>query len=161
MNTYKIKRLKFSDIEALASLEASLFNHAWTQEQFLSAINSSHYLVYGIKKDNILVSYICIRSFLEIGKFAKDEIGEFEILNIATSKEYQQQGHANSLLSFIIKLSIKLHIESIFLDVRVTNISALALYAKHEFKEISRRKNYFTTNSGKEDAIIMQWINKN
>ena len=46
--------------------------------------------------------------------------------------------------------------EQLFLEVRVSNVPAQGLYRKLGFVEISRRKGYYPTNGGREDAIVMQ-----
>ena len=48
------------------------------------------------------------------------------------------------------------HAESLFLEVRVSNTRAIALYHSVGFQEISRRKGYYPTRDGREDAIVMQ-----
>ena len=47
-----------------------------------------------------------------------------------------------------------------FLEVRASNISAIALYENIGFNEMSVRRNYYPANpkifpSGREDAILM------
>ena len=48
--------------------------------------------------------------------------------------------------------------ESLFLEVRVSNERARALYAGAGFKEISIRKGYYPSRDGREDAIVMQKV---
>lgn len=157
-NNLKIIKLQATDAEELSLLENMFFTQSWTKEQFKTAINSNNYLLYGIKIDNIIITYISIRIIPEISKLSADTKGELEILNIATHVQYQHKGYAHQLLSYVIEFAKNNYIESLFLDVRISNIFAIALYKKHNFLEIQRRKNYYTTAKGKEDAIIMQKI---
>jgi ribosomal-protein-alanine N-acetyltransferase len=44
-----------------------------------------------------------------------------------------------------------------FLEVRPTNTAAQALYGRHGFKAIGRRKGYYpASDGGREDAIVMR-----
>jgi ribosomal-protein-alanine N-acetyltransferase len=43
----------------------------------------------------------------------------------------------------------------IFLEVRESNSPAIQLYVKKGFDLISRRKNYYPADNGREDALIM------
>ena len=41
------------------------------------------------------------------------------------------------------------------IEVRPGNLAALALYRRHGFIEIGRRRNYYPAQGGREDAIVM------
>ncbi|MCZ6831549.1 MAG: hypothetical protein O7F73_18545, partial [Gammaproteobacteria bacterium] len=41
------------------------------------------------------------------------------------------------------------------LEVRCSNGGAIALYRKHGFTEDGVRKNYYPTDGGREDALLM------
>ena len=47
-------------------------------------------------------------------------------------------------------------LESVFLEVRPSNKSAINLYGKNGFEIVGRRKNYYSTFSGREDALVMK-----
>ncbi len=75
-----------------------------------------------------------------------DSIDIYEIFEIAVLPEYQNKGIASKLLEMLEKD------KDIFLEVNELNHSAINLYKKNGFKEISRRKAYY----GNKDAIIMK-----
>jgi ribosomal-protein-alanine N-acetyltransferase len=41
------------------------------------------------------------------------------------------------------------------LEVRVSNFSAIRLYLNYGFIEVGRRRDYYRTEFGREDAILM------
>ena len=45
------------------------------------------------------------------------------------------------------------HLACLMLEVRASNAPAIALYEKHGFAAVGRRKNYY--ESPKEDAVLM------
>ncbi|MDH3872470.1 MAG: ribosomal-protein-alanine N-acetyltransferase, partial [Gammaproteobacteria bacterium] len=45
--------------------------------------------------------------------------------------------------------------EVVFLEVRPSNRAALALYGKNGFNELGVRKDYYPTEGGREDALIL------
>ena len=45
--------------------------------------------------------------------------------------------------------------ETIFLEVRPSNVGAIALYEKMGFNEIGIRKGYYPAEHGREDAIML------
>ncbi len=57
------------------------------------------------------------------------------------------------LLTAIIKLSLQMKAQVVTLEVRASNHSAQALYAKYGFNSVGIRRRYYTDNG--EDAVIM------
>ncbi len=156
----QIVKLSQYDANELHNLEASAFDDAWSVEQFEKALMSKNYLCYGVKlKDStILVAYIMLSIIPSIEQMRG---GECEIINIATKEEYRKQGLANILLEHICLLATKEGIDAIFLDVRESNHAAISLYLKHNFINVGKRKNYYSTIDGFENAILMQFNAKN
>ncbi len=137
----------------LHNLEEDCFESAWSKEQLKIAIDASHILFLGVFLRNNLIAYI---SLLCIPSIQNLKGGECEILNIATNTEFRRKGYADLLLNYCIDFVKKNEALSVFLDVRVTNYPALELYKKIGFMEVGRRKNYYETKTGYEDAILMQ-----
>lgn len=80
---------------------------------------------------------------------------EWEITNVAVRGEYQAQGIASSLLAELARSAVEYGVEEIFLEVRITNQSAIRLYQKFGFDRIGVRKNYY--HDPTEDAMIMKF----
>lgn len=82
-------------------------------------------------------------------------VGEAHILNISVAPEEQGQGVGRKMLSHLIDVSRWHKAETIFLEVRPSNDSALALYRKMGFNEIGIRKDYYPAQDGREDALML------
>jgi ribosomal-protein-alanine N-acetyltransferase len=41
-----------------------------------------------------------------------------------------------------------------FLEVRESNVAAIHMYLNHGFNEVGRRRNYYPTATGREDALV-------
>lgn len=76
-----------------------------------------------------------------------------EVVRIAVAKQYQGNGYAHILLNYMIQIAIEEDCETIFLEVRRSNIVAQRLYFGHDFMKLSVRKGYYTNNN--EDAIVL------
>jgi ribosomal-protein-alanine N-acetyltransferase len=46
----------------------------------------------------------------------------------------------------------------VFLEVRSSNLSAIALYKRYGFAKTGLRKGYYVSSAGKEDALLMSCI---
>jgi len=59
------------------------------------------------------------------------------------------------LLEHIITELTQREVLTLWLEVRASNLGAIALYEQLEFNEVSVRRNYYPTAEGREDALIM------
>jgi len=79
--------------------------------------------------------------------------GEMQIGNFAVSPDHRKQGIAKLMMDEIVKIARERKCDSIFLEVRESNIPAQTLYSSYEFKPIGRRVGYY--RQPRENAIIM------
>lgn len=75
-----------------------------------------------------------------------------EILTLYIKEEYRKKEYGFALLYFVMEELEKEHIESVTLEVRMSNIAAVSLYKKLGFEHVSTRKNYYKDG---EDALLM------
>ncbi|MDF1795823.1 MAG: ribosomal protein S18-alanine N-acetyltransferase [Coxiellaceae bacterium] len=80
---------------------------------------------------------------------------ESELLNLCVDPMVQRQGYGQRLLQYAIDDAQKQRAEQIFLEVRESNQAAKGLYQHMGFSEVGIRKQYYPTDDGREDAIIM------
>ena len=72
--------------------------------------------------------------------------------NIAVAPEARRRGVADALLSVLTSFG-RDNLAVLMLEVRASNLPAVALYEKHGFAAVGRRKNYY--EAPKEDAVLM------
>jgi ribosomal-protein-alanine N-acetyltransferase len=75
-----------------------------------------------------------------------------EILNLFVLEKYRGHKVGSRLLQEVLDVCQDSDIENITLEVRPSNIAAIALYKSFGFHEATRRKQYY--NDG-EDALLM------
>ncbi|WP_241156025.1 tRNA (adenosine(37)-N6)-threonylcarbamoyltransferase complex transferase subunit TsaD [Adlercreutzia sp. ZJ154] len=78
--------------------------------------------------------------------------GEVQILKIAVEPQYQRCGLARQLLLRILEDARNLGATSASLEVRASNLSAIAFYEHMGFKRLGVRPRYYSDG---EDAVIM------
>ncbi|MDX1736708.1 MAG: GNAT family N-acetyltransferase [Alphaproteobacteria bacterium] len=79
-----------------------------------------------------------------------------EILTIAVDPTHQGKSLGFRLMSDALKYGQVKKVESFLLEVASDNVSAIALYTKLGFQQISTRKGYYRRGSEKIDAYIMR-----
>ncbi|WP_427169987.1 ribosomal protein S18-alanine N-acetyltransferase [Fusobacterium nucleatum] len=136
-----IRKLAINDvdyIEQIFNLEKEIFiNSAFNKTYLETLIKADNSFIYVYLIENKVCGYLMVL----------DSIDVYEILAIATVKEYRNKGIAQELLD-------KIKTKDIFLEVRESNQIAINFYKKNNFKEISIRKNYYSEPN--ENAIIMK-----
>lgn len=143
MNTV-IRAMQMADVDHVFQIETCAYEFPWSRSLIEQAIISSKHKV--VLELNGTVAGYAILSFV---------VGEAELLNLCIAPEFQGQKLSHILLDHIIEDAKRQGNDDMYLEVRESNSSARGLYAAHDFNEIGRRKNYYPTKSGKEDAILM------
>ncbi len=132
------------DIGAVHELEKRLFLSPWTKKMFLMELQQPGLRLSVVVKDkNVIAGYIFIHYIID----------EIHIVNIAVAPEYQRCGIAQMILQNIIQAAAKAGYVRAHLEVRKSNLAAIALYQKLGFKIVGVRKNYYQAE--KEDALLM------
>ena len=83
---------------------------------------------------------------------------ELQILRLGIHPNWRKLGLAGFMLTHLEIHAKSDNIESIWLEVHEDNKSAISLYSKLGYKEISSRKNYFRNPSG--DALLFKKLLK-
>ncbi|MDW6003083.1 ribosomal protein S18-alanine N-acetyltransferase [Vibrio mangrovi] len=90
--------------------------------------------------------------------YAQNIVGEVTLLNIALDPVWHGQGFGRQLLDFFLAFCERQSAESVWLEVRESNLPAYTLYLNSGFNEVDRRLGYYPTENGREDAIIMSYF---
>ncbi len=131
-------------LDAIWNIEQQAHSHPW-KESMIRELNSRCAIHHTLLCDEEVAGYF----------YAQNVVGEVTLLNIAIAPAMQGKGLGKQLLQFLIDYSEAQKADSIWLEVRDSNYAAQGLYQSLDFNEIDRRINYYPTDNGKEDAIIM------
>lgn len=122
------------------------YREAWTTGQISGLLVSSDAWLELGEIDGALISFALCRQ-------AADEV---ELLLCATSPDLRRQGLGMELMARVSEQCRLRGVRKLFLEVRSSNLSALALYRKAGFREDGRRPGYYHTVSGDRiDALTL------
>ena len=132
------------DVRAVMDIERRAYQFHWTE---------------GIFRDCLRVGYCCWVMELS-GAVAgygvmSLVVGEAHLLNICVAPDWQHQGYGRFLLEHFMELARERGAGKMFLEVRLSNNAAIALYRGGGFNEVGMRKNYYPGEHGREDALIL------
>lgn len=98
----------------------------------------------GLDDAGVLVGWCCTRHAL----------GEAELLKIAIRPDRKRAGIGALLFLHLEKILLRHSVETLFLEVRSLNKSALCFYRKHGFQDIGVRPKYYT--NPEDNALIFK-----
>lgn len=140
---WQLRPMTLADLPMVLSIEQQCQPDPWSEAMFLAELKNPCASVDVCEGEGGVVGFLC--SWLISG--------ELSILNLATAPQQQRQGIAASLLQHCIEGAKVRGLERAWLEVRVGNRPAIALYQRFGFSEAGRRKKYYADG---EDALVMQ-----
>ena len=142
------------DIPMVQLVERKCFSTPWSRNIFVSEVTRNDNAIYVVATiGERIVGYAGIWIILDEG----------HVTNIAVDPAYQRQGIGQGLMDMLTAAAVKRGVIAMTLEVRVSNASAQALYAKLGFVPNGIRKQYYQDD--KEDALIVwrelgeEWTN--
>ena len=140
--------MRDGDLATVAALEAQIHAAPWTIGNFRDALAAGYAARVG-ERDGRIVVY----GVLMLGP------GEAQILNLSVVADARRQGLGRELLRYFVDDARWLHAGQIFLEVRASNVAAIALYETEGFAPVARRLGYYPgvgAESPREDALVMR-----
>ena len=114
---------------------------------------------HGVFRDCLLAGYQCMVLVLDqrVVGYAVLSIaaGEAHILNICVEPSLRARGLGANLLDELLLRARAASVREVFLEVRPSNESAIALYKKKGFVQIANRPAYYQAHDGREDAAVL------
>lgn len=142
-------------MNTISSLSQLDLPRAWQIEQRAHAFPWSEQTFNSNQGERYLNLQLCVGA--EMAAFAITQIvlDEATLFNIAVDPAFQRRGLGRELLERVIDEVEKRGVVTLWLEVRASNVAAIALYESLGFNEATIRRNYYPTADGREDAIIM------
>ena len=133
-----------TDLARMAEIEVRSFSNPWQPETFRSLLQQERAIVL-VAEDTLagVVGYTVLWWVLD----------QAELANVAVREDYRRRGIGSVLLEEGIAQVERRGVESLFLEVRLSNESAFRLYSDQGFTQISVRKDYY--RNPREDARIL------
>lgn len=133
--------------DQLVELERLVQSCHWSADSF-NQIIAERGLFYSVRTSaGKLIAYLLLQNQIDL----------YEVMQLSVDPNYRRQGIAESLLRLATAQVAQEGSEAIFLEVRESNQSAIALYHKLGFDRVGLRKNYYPAQAGtRESALLMK-----
>ena len=145
MTEVGIRRLELRDLNAIEEIERSAYPTPWSRSMFASELAKPSSLCLGAfePETDKLIGYLIISRYVDA----------WHVMNVAVAPESRRQGVASALLRRLLDDTRHDAQRGYTLEVRVSNVGAIALYERFGFRAKGVRRGYYTDN--REDALIM------
>lgn len=137
----EILRMNETHVAAVAELEKQNFSEPWSENSVRGELTNPLALWLVALDGDAVVGYVGSQMVL----------GEADMMNIAVADSHRRRGIARKLVEALIA---QLDATMLTLEVRASNVPAIALYESLGFTQVGLRKNYY--RKPKEDALILR-----
>ena len=136
-------------LEDVLAIEQSAYSHPWTQGNFIDSAKSGYHMVVLLAEEagrERVIGYLV----------AMQGVDEVHLLNITVAAAWQGQGLGTQLLDTLCAWARQRQAQWLWLEVRVSNERARAVYQSNGFQQVGLRKRYYpAAGDAREDAIVM------
>ena len=122
-----------ADIPAVKTIEETCFSAPWSEASLIAALGRKDNIGLVLEEDGACIAYALSSVLFEDG----------EVLRIAVGKERRGEGLGGLLFDKLLAAMKERGAERVFLEVRVSNVSAIRLYTARGFERTRERKNYY------------------
>ena len=141
----KFRAMTPGDVPAVAAVERTSYAFPWSE---------------GIFRDCLRVGYLCRVADLD-GEIVAYGIvamgaGEAHILNLCVRADLRGRNVGRQMLMLLLERSRQAGMTDTFLEVRPSNLHAIALYQSVGFVQVGLRKGYYQAEGGREDALVLK-----
>jgi ribosomal-protein-alanine N-acetyltransferase len=140
----RIRRLAYSDLPAVISIERRSFPTPWSLAMFVLELSKPSGICLAATDDDGLAGYLVCSRYEQV----------WHLMNVAVAPERRRAGIATGLIRSLFDEAGSERLP-FTLEVRVSNRQAIAMYERFGFRSAGTRRSYYHDNG--EDALIM-WL---
>lgn len=135
-------------VERILPIEQQVYSHPWTRGNFIDSLSAGHWGWVAVEADEPVAYWV-----------AMAVLDEVHLLNLAVARDRWGQGQGQAALAHLVEASRQRGAAQIWLEVRVSNSRAQALYARNGFEPMGLRRGYYPLNGvQREDARLMRRV---
>ena len=144
-NAVTLRTMTPENLDAVMAIEQAAYSHPWSRGNFRDSLNplfDAHCLWLG---DELLGYFLAMHGFEEM-----------HLLNITVAPARQGQGWAHMMLDALSLISRNVGAQTLWLEVRQSNVRALQVYERYGFVPVGLRKDYYPADrQQREHAVVM------
>lgn len=141
----RLEPLSLARLDEVLAIEAQAHPHPWSRRQFTDALASGYRIDLLLGGDQVLGYFVAMRG-----------VEEAHLLNLTVAPAFQRKGWGQILLDALALWARGQGLQWLWLEVRMGNDRARAVYQANGFQQVGLRKRYYpAAGDAREDALVM------
>lgn len=133
-------------LDAVTLIESAAYAFPWSRGNFVDSIVAGYPSRVLLDASGTMLGYFV----------AMAGVDEMHLLNITVAPAVQGHGHARYMMAALVDLCAEQSTRELWLEVRLSNSRARAIYERLGFVEVGIRKGYYPAGfARREDAAVM------
>ena len=138
----QIRRLTYADLPQVIAIERRAFPTPWSLAMFVLELSKPSGICLAALREGRIVGYLICSRYDTV----------WHVMNVAVDDRLRRERIASALLTHLFDRADGPGVQYT-LEVRLSNVPAIALYERFGFHSAGLRRGYYHDN--KEDAVIM------
>lgn len=138
----QLRPLEEQDLSIVCSIEKSVYEDPWSENLLRESMRAPMTHTLGVFEGEKCLAYSVYQVIFTEG----------HLLNLAVKQEVQKKGLGIYLLNQVLKEARDRGANSVYLEVRPSNLPGIRLYEKRGFRILTHRENYYANG---ESAMVM------
>lgn len=132
-------------LDAVHRVELAAYTHPWTRANFDDSLAAGYHAQVLAAGTDVVGYFLAMRA-----------VDDVHLLNLTVAPAWQKQGWSRVLLEALALWSRAGGAHWLWLEVRIGNTRAQAVYVAAGFKRVGQRKAYYPAVGGlREDALVL------
>ncbi len=132
-------------LDEVSRVEKRAYTHPWSRGNFADSLRAGYCAQVLLQGPDLMGYYV-----LMLGA------QEAHLLNLSVDPPQQGRGLARLMLDEMLRFALAQGAQSLWLEVRTSNVRARQIYERYGFKTVGLRRNYYPLAPFKrEDAVVM------
>jgi [ribosomal protein S18]-alanine N-acetyltransferase len=155
MPPWRLDPMTLHDMDAVLALEQGAYAHPWTRGNFIDSLAAEHWAQV-LRPASALQPRHQVQARPLGYVIAMPGVEEFHLLNVTVAADQRRQGLATCMMAALQHHAATHHAKTLWLEVRLGNTEAQALYKRLGFVQQGMRRHYYPAARGqREDAVVM------
>ncbi|AWL12513.1 Ribosomal-protein-alanine N-acetyltransferase [Saliniradius amylolyticus] len=133
-----------NNYEDAFQLQCLCHSHPWSRNTFIDSLSTPYFAFALTETQNTQGFYLGLQVLQEV-----------TLMDIGVHPDCRGMGVGRRLMMHFVDVCQRRGADQVWLEVRVSNEAAIHLYKTFGFDVVERRKNYYPSASGREDALMM------
>jgi len=135
-----------ASLDDVLAIEQAAYEFPWTRGNFIDSQAAGYLAALLLGADGTARGYF-------VAMVGADDM---HVLNLTVAPAWQGRGLARVLLDSLVQRGRDCSARQLWLEVRVSNVRARAVYERYGLRQVGLRKGYYPAAGGRrEDALVM------